>query len=143
MSGPSHGPVILHGSAVCVGSAAVLITGKSGTGKSTLALQLIGLGATLVSDDQVIATPRENGLWLAAPEPIRDKIEARNFGLLACPARPGWVRAVIDLNEIETRRLPKPRETVIAGVLLPTFRKVESPAFATMLIIYLQGGLTS
>ena len=117
-----------------------MITGASGSGKSTLALQLVGIGATLVADDRVVAVPRDGGLWIAAPEAIKDRIEARNFGLLACPTRPGWARAVVDMDKIETRRLPIPRETVIAGVALPLFRKVESPAFATMLKLYLEGG---
>ncbi len=143
MSGPSHGPVALHATAVSFEQAGLLITGASGTGKSTLALQLIGLGATLVADDGVLATPRDGGLWLTAPDPIRGCIEARHFGLLTSPAAPAWARAVVNMDDTETDRLPEPRDTVIAGVPLALFRKVESPAFPAMVLLYLRGGLSS
>lgn len=139
----SHGSETLHASAVAFGPAALLLTGHSGSGKSTLALQLVGFGASLVADDRVVATPREGGLWLSPPDAIRDRIEARHFGLLTCPATSAWARAVVDLDRTETDRLPIARETVIAGVRLPAFRKVESPAFPTMLMLYLKGGLLS
>ena len=143
MGRPSYGSETLHASAVAFGSAALLLTGASGSGKSTLALQLIGLGAVLVADDRVVATPREGGLWLTAPDAIRDRIEARHFGLLTCPATSAWARAVVDLDNTETDRLPDARGTVISGVRLPSFRMVVSPAFPTMLMLYLKGGLVS
>lgn len=113
--------------------------GRSGTGKSTLAIQLIALGAVLVSDDGVIATARGDGLWLQAPPSIRATIEARGLGLLSCPNAPAWACAVLTLDVVETVRLPDPRETVIAGVRLPLLRKVESPAFPSMLKLYMTG----
>ena len=134
---------LLHASAVAFDDRGLIILGASGRGKSSLALELIALGATLVSDDRVTASALpDGGLWLAPPDAIRDRIEARHFGLLTCPATSAWARAVVDLDRTETDRLPIARETVIAGVRLPAFRKVESPAFPAMLSAYLKGERT-
>ena len=120
-----------------------MIIGSTGSGKSTLALQLISLGATLVADDGVMIHSGEGALRLSAPVPIRDRIEARGFGILATPSTDAVARAVVDLDTVETSRLPAPRETVIAGVPLPLFAKVESPAFPAMLRLWLDGGLVT
>lgn len=141
MGGSPTRPETLHATAVAVGQSALLLTGASGSGKSTLALEMIGQGATLVADDQVALSPKDGVLWLSAPGPLRDRIEARHLGILACPTAPSCARAVVDLDSVETERMPEPRTIVIEGVTLPLIRKVESPAFATMLRLYLLGGL--
>ncbi|MFN3389305.1 MAG: HPr kinase/phosphorylase, partial [Allosphingosinicella sp.] len=46
----------VHASCVAIGGRAVLIAGRSGSGKSDLALRLIDRGARLVSDDYTILT---------------------------------------------------------------------------------------
>lgn len=143
MSGPSGSGAaeVLHASAVAVGTRGLLILGPSGSGKSTLALQLIALGAQLVADDRVIATPTpESGVLLSAPETIRGRIEARGVGLLCLEAVKARAFAVVDLSRTEERRLPEPRETVISGERLPLLSKVESPAFASILRVYLTTG---
>ncbi len=124
------------------GTSALLITGASGAGKSTLALQLIALGAVLVADDRVIATPRDSGVWLTAPDTLRGQIEARGVGILHSRNAPAWATAVLDLDQTETARLPETREIVIAGHALPLLRKVEGAAFPAMLKLYLLGGTT-
>lgn len=133
--------VILHASAVALENRGLLIRGKTGSGKSTLALQLIGLGATLIADDRVVCTPRDGVLFLSVPDAIRGRIEARGLGLLAAPSATAIARAVVDLDRTETERLPYGREIVIAGVPLPLLSKVESPAFPTMLRLWLHGGV--
>jgi HPr kinase/phosphorylase len=45
------------------GDAGILILGASGSGKSDLALRLIGRGALLVADDRVEIFARDDGLW--------------------------------------------------------------------------------
>ena len=66
----------LHGSVVAAGGRAVLITGAAGAGKTTLALEMIALGAELVADDRVDTWPESAGpagpgrLWLSAPAKI-------------------------------------------------------------------------
>ena len=140
----ADGPQTLHASAVAVGKRGLLITGASGSGKSTLALQLIGLGATLVSDDRVaVHRQAEGGLLMVPPEPIEGLIEARGLGLLTAPATRAAAIAVVDLDQTETDRLPEPATLMIAGETLPLIRRVESPAFDTMLHLYLKGGRSS
>lgn len=132
---------VLHASAVAFGPRALVIIGASGSGKSTLALQLIGLGATLIADDGVVCRPVDGALYLSAPSTTSGRIEARGLGILASPVTKAQARAVVDLDATETARLPAPRETVIAGIVLPLFAKVESPAFPAMLRLWLEGGL--
>ena len=131
---------VLHASAVALGGRGLLITGRSGSGKSSLALDLISRGATLVSDDRTIATPRPGGLlWLSAPATIAGRIEARGVGILALTAAEAPARLVVALDDTETSRLPEARETVIAGIALPLLRAVESAAFPAMLLACLSG----
>ena len=54
MSIPAPSSETLHVSSVAVNGAAILISGRSGAGKSDLALRLIDRGATLVSDDYTL-----------------------------------------------------------------------------------------
>ena len=131
----------IHASAVAFDGRAVLIIGASGRGKSTLAIQLVGLGGVLVADDRVITEQRGDGLWLSAPDALVDRIEARGFGILACKTAPARAVAVVDMDQVEMARLPESFITEIAGVRLPCFRKVESPAFPIMLRLYLAEGL--
>lgn len=134
-------PLILHASAVALKDCGLLIIGASGAGKSTLALELMALGADLVADDRVRVTRRaEGGLLLSAPDAIRDMIEARGLGLLAAPARPAMAAGVVDLDTTESARLPELRRRDILGESLPLLRRVESPAFASMLMLWLRGG---
>ena len=130
----------LHASAVALGSKGLLITGCSGAGKSSLALELMARGATLVADDGVmIRAEGPDTLMLRAPDTIAGRIEARGLGLIAVPHTSAIAQAVVTLDEIETDRLPAAHEIVLGGVTLPLLRKVESPAFPAMLIAYLTG----
>ena len=133
----------LHASAVAFDGRALLIVGKSGSGKSTLALELVALGGSLVADDRAILTPRDGGLWVEAPEPLRDRIEARGLGILTCPTTPAFAQAVVDLDQLETARFPERRKISLLDVELPLLRKVESPAFAAMLRLYLVEGFAT
>jgi HPr kinase/phosphorylase len=101
------------------------------------------LGATLVSDDRVTASALPGGgLWLAPPDAIAGRIEARGVGLIALPYRSARAHSVVTLDGVETERLPHVQSISIAGVELPLLRKVESPAFPAMLSAYLKGERT-
>ena len=130
----------LHASAVAFDGRGLLITGASSSGKSTLALQLVALGAVLVADDRVHLSARDEELWLAAPEPLKDRIEARGIGILTSPTSPARAHAVVDLNTVETARFPERRTLTLEGIDLPLLGKVESPAFPAMLRAYVIGG---
>ena len=134
------GPQTVHASAVAVDGRGLLITGASGSGKSSLALQLIALGATLVSDDRVVLRQRhEGGVFMAAPDTIRGQIEARGIGVLNTPSAPAMLTTIVDLDQAETKRLPELRSHMIGSAAFPVIRRVENPAFASMLLVYLKG----
>ncbi|MEG3663682.1 HPr kinase/phosphatase C-terminal domain-containing protein [Celeribacter halophilus] len=136
--------LILHASCVALDDATgLLILGPSGSGKSTLALELMALGAVLVSDDRthVRCGPKAQTLTATAPDTISGMIEARGVGLLrAEPLPAATLRGVVDLSQVETDRLPLRREKALIGVSIPLFYRVDGPQFAPALIQWLKGG---
>ncbi|WP_417246301.1 HPr kinase/phosphorylase [Celeribacter sp.] len=136
--------LILHASCVALDDATgLLILGPSGSGKSTLALELMALGAVLVSDDRthVRSDPKTQTLTATAPDTIAGMIEARGVGLLRAEALPAaTLRGVVDLSQVETDRLPLRREKALINVSIPLFYRVDGPQFAPALIQWLKGG---
>ncbi len=111
--------LLVHATAVAIGERAVLLLGKSGSGKSDLALRLIDRGAVLVADDQVALTVEDGVLVAAAPPTIAGLIELRGVGIV--PERAVAAVAValaVDLDA-PPERLPEPAERVFAGIALP------------------------
>ena len=132
---------ILHASCVCIDEKAVLITGASGSGKSTLALELIGRGAVLIADDRTQVTREGAQIIASAPEAIKGGIEARGVGLLRAPVGdPCPVTCVVDMDEVETQRLPDLHHWDILGVALPLLRPSEMTCFPVALSLYLTHG---
>lgn len=143
MRDPAEEPddIILHGTTVAVGSAGLLITGAAGSGKSSLALMLMAYGAVLIADDRTRLARRDGGLWATCPPAIRGRIEARGLGILAAETLPGArLAAIVDLDRVETERLPPERTTTRLGVDLPLILKAEGLSFAAALRQYLMGG---
>ena len=131
----------LHASAVAVDGHAALITGASGTGKSALCLQMIALGAELISDDRTLVTLRNAHPVASAQIPIKGLIEARGIGLLRVePAPPAPIALIVDLDQTETERLPPERTRDLLGHTLPLLHRVEGLHFAPALILTLRGG---
>ena len=114
-----------HGTCVAMKCRGLLIIGQSGSGKSAVALALLGLGCDLVCDDcvclsvekgmeksgqtdMIIATPPARAMGMAKP-----MIEARGIGLLNAPLTPLTIKtrliAVVDMDSASDSRLP-PRE---------------------------------
>lgn len=103
-------------------------------------MQLIAIGARLVADDRVKISPvAEGGLLLGVPSTLSGLIEARGLGVLMTEPTQAIARAVVDLDEVETDRIPEPKEIVIASETLRRIAKVESPAFPAMLRLELAG----
>ena len=128
----------IHATTVSIGGLAVVITGKSGSGKSSLALQLLALGARLIADDQTQIEAFGNGIWASRPTTLPSKIEARGIGLLnADMAETGKVALVVDLDDTETERLPPPKTTEIHGEKITIWRKVPAPHFPAAIFVYL------
>ncbi|MDQ2066411.1 HPr kinase/phosphatase C-terminal domain-containing protein [Xinfangfangia sp. CPCC 101601] len=136
------GRKILHATSVAVSGRGLLITGSSGAGKSALALQLIALGALLISDDQTELTVTTAGLMARCPSPaIEGLIEARGIGLLRAPSAETAVLAlVVDMGQDETERLPPCRSVTILGQALPLVLRARHDHFPAALMVYLQGG---
>ena len=80
-------PILAHGTAVQVGETGLLFIGPSGSGKSSLALQLMfsarlaGHKAALVSDDQVFLQAVDGAVIASAPASISGMIELRGSGI--------------------------------------------------------------
>ncbi len=74
--------VNIHASCVRLGGKGVLLLGKSGSGKSDLALRLIGRGAVLVADDRCDLFVERGRLTARAPQTIAGMLEVRGLGLV-------------------------------------------------------------
>ena len=140
--GDAHGgggdAATLHATCVSVSGNGMLITGRSGAGKSALALRMMALGAQLVADDRTRVTRHGDGLVAAAPEAIRGRIEARFVGILDVPcAGPAPVRLIVDLDHEETERLPPARRRTIMGCAVPVVHKSTTDHFPAALMLYL------
>jgi serine kinase of HPr protein (carbohydrate metabolism regulator) len=111
---------LLHASCVAIGGRAVLIAGKSGTGKSDLALRLIDRGAMLVSDDYTELRRRGGTLFATPPIRIAGKIEVRGVGLVDMPHLPeAEVALLVDLDTL-VARMPERQARRLAGVDIPS-----------------------
>lgn len=140
MAGASEARV-MHASCVALQGCAVLILGASGSGKSSLALELMSRGAALVADDRVILTREGSRLIARAPETLSGMIEARGVGLLgAAPAGPQPVHLVVDLDQTEENRLPPHRSTNLLGLSLTLLHNTDTAAFAAAILQYLREG---
>jgi HPr kinase/phosphorylase len=135
----------LYGSAVAVGEHALLIIGASGTGKTTLALEMIALGAALIADDRVSLQLDEANsggagtLRLSAPPSISGLVEVRGFGLLRFAARSRVaLKLIADLDHAEPERLPRRRERVLSGIACPVMLCRGKPGLAAALTCLLK-----
>ena len=113
-----------HGTCVAMKSRGLLIIGRSGSGKSAVALALLGLGCDLVCDDCVclsvekgVENSEQTDVIIATPPATaKPMIEARGIGLLNAPLIPltpltakTRLIAVVDMDSASDSRLP-PRE---------------------------------
>jgi len=109
-------PLNLHGTAVSIAGAGILITGASGTGKSDLALRLIDRGALLVSDDRVVM--HQNAV-MTAPDALAGKMEIRHIGIMTFPNVSAVLKLIVDLDT-EPDRLPlTPMTRCLSGTQFP------------------------
>lgn len=131
-----------HASAVEVAGAGVLILGASGSGKSSLALSLIGLGAALIADDHVLAERDAGGVMLWGSASLRGVIEARGLGLLRTRVaeHPVPLALCIDLDRTETERLPPWRSMRVLERDIALLHAVESAYFPAAIIQYVTYG---
>lgn len=137
MPGPDTS--ILHATAVAVGERAVLIVGASGSGKSSLALEMLARGGVLVADDRVILTGSTTGVLLSCPEPLLGVIEARGVGLLHTTHRsPVALSLVVDMDQTESERLPPHRTITYLSQTFPLLHNVDNRHFTSAILQYLR-----
>ncbi len=102
----------------------VLLRGPSGSGKSDLALRLIGGGARLVADDQVELKPAGGHLSATAPAAIAGLLEVRGLGPVpvatAASAQLGLVYDLVESEAVE--RLPADTTVAYEDVRVPLLR---------------------
>jgi HPr kinase/phosphorylase len=98
----------IHASCVAIGNKGVLLLGKSGSGKSDLALRLIDDGARLVSDDRTILFIAKGVLHAKAPASIKGFLEVRGLGIIALPVRTDVKIALAVRLGSQGARLPMP-----------------------------------
>ncbi|MBX9815229.1 MAG: aldolase [Proteobacteria bacterium SG_bin5] len=110
----------LHASCVAIGDQAVLIEGRSGAGKSDLALRLIDRGARLVSDDYTLLLRDAGRLLASPPATIAGRIEVRGVGIVAMPhiARVPVALLVELADDVERMPPPSPPRR-ICGIDVP------------------------
>ncbi len=114
----------VHGSAVSIDRAGVLITGESGSGKSDLALRLIDECAELIADDRVDLYAIDGNLLAGAPDTIAGLLEVRGVVIVELPHTNDIpVRLVIELVPPEDiERLAEPADIEVLGLALPLVR---------------------
>jgi len=115
----------VHATAVAIATAlgvrAVLLRGRSGSGKSDLALRLIDAGAHLVTDDQSVLSRRGDAIVVTAPARISGLMEVRGIGIMRVEAlAEAPVVLIADLVPSEQiDRMPERRRETILGLSLP------------------------
>ncbi len=131
----------LHATAVVFEGKGLLILGPSGSGKSSLALELMARGASLVADDRCVFRSENGRLVVSPPLSIAGQIEARGIGILNADfIGEALIDLIVDLGRSSTERLPSQLTMSIAGVTLPIVCKVENPSFPALLLQYLRRG---
>lgn len=111
--------MLVHASTVAIGGRAVLIAGRSGSGKSDLALRLIDRGAVLVSDDYTRLRVSGTMLNASAPEQIAGKFEIRGVGIIEQPTiGEAPVALVVDLDR-GVERMPDLVTRSFCGIEIP------------------------
>ena len=134
-------PKILHATCIAVAGRGLLILGPSGSGKSSLALRLLSLGAALVADDRTEVAVTGGRLVARCPAPITGLIEARGVGILRAPMiAEAEVALVADLGQAEDQRLPPARKVTILGCDIDLVLQVQNDHFPDALMLYLRNG---
>lgn len=124
--------LLVHASCIALGRRAALLRGRSGSGKSDLALRFLAAfggrtgGARLIADDQVRLTVRRGGVFASAPKAIAGRIEVRGLGIMPAACR-GEARVSLVVDLVAPRAVPRlpPRPlpcVTILGVALPLLR---------------------
>jgi serine kinase of HPr protein (carbohydrate metabolism regulator) len=114
----------IHASCVALSGVGVVLLGRSGSGKSDLALRLIDAGGLLVADDRLVVERQGGRLIGRAPAALAGLIEVRGLGIMRvehCASAP--LGLVVELDQEAARaRLPERLTHEVLGVTLPCVR---------------------
>lgn len=117
-----------HASCVDFDGKGVLILGASGSGKSSLALACISLGAVLVGDDYVDLSSQANQIVAARPPNIAGLIEVPRVGVLNCAfIERTFLALAIDMSQAEVDRLPPQRSIHLENCEIPLIYGADIP----------------
>ena len=107
---------IIHASSIDINGKGVVILGKSGAGKSNLAIKLISMGAKLISDDQTHFKFKENKIIISKPKTTPNFIEARGIGLIKVPfVVSAKLFCFVKITNLELNRLPNAKNKYCFG----------------------------
>ena len=140
---PFNGSQIMHATCVDINGSGVLIVGCSGSGKSSLAINLLALGSTLVADDQCELVKKNNKIRISKPSSLPNSIEIRGVGLVSVPmvieTSLDWV---VNMDEAETERMPNLRFTEIDGYRVPTVFGKDMDELASRIYVLVSNALS-
>lgn len=113
--------VLLHATSIAIKNKGVLISGQPGSGKSSLALQLIDRDAHLVSDDQTLLTLEKETLRISPPSSLRGLMEVRGVGICTFPFQEkAPLTLCVEMCEGHLlERLPEPVFVEYHGIQVP------------------------
>ncbi|ALE17069.1 HPr kinase / phosphorylase [Altererythrobacter epoxidivorans] len=100
-----HFSIVSGVSAVAIDGRAILIEGKPGSGKSSLALAIIDRGAMLIGDDGIRIDTSGNRSIALPPPNIAGKLEIRGVGIVELPTGSAPIALILDLDG-SPERLP-------------------------------------
>ncbi len=113
--------MLVHGTAVKINDRGVLLRGKSGSGKSDLALILVDRGGTLISDDQVLLAETDGTLVMEPPTSLAGLLEVRGLGIVQVPYEASMhLDLIVDLRpRTDIERLPEKQFEEYHGIKIP------------------------
>lgn len=113
----------------------VLIRGRSGAGKSDLALRLMQNGWRLVGDDWVEVFACKGALYAVAPATIAGRMEVRGLGVVSRPFLPlTRIALSLHLTHEPVERMPEADQDVIDGIAIPRLVMDPRPASAPLVV---------
>jgi HPr kinase/phosphorylase len=115
----------IHASAVALAGRGVLVRGRSGSGKSSLVLQILSaepVGSALIADDRVALKADGGRVIASAPELLAGLLEIRGQGILRLPyLSPAAIDLIVDIvPKDDCPRMPtgEQRQACLAGINL-------------------------
>ena len=140
---PFNGSLVIHATCVDVNGSGILIVGRSGSGKSSLAINLLALGSTLVADDQCEIVRKNNSFRISKPASLPKSIEIRGVGLVSVPmVNETSLDWVVNMDEVEKERMPTPQFTEIGGFRVPTVFGKDMDDLASRIYVLVSNALS-